>query len=233
MRSASLFFLILAVFIISKRTLAASENEIIYVPIGDSYTIGEGARPEESWPALLAKHLNENGIPLKLVANPARTGWTTQDAINDELSAFESLHPYFSTLLIGVNDWVQGVDAGLFRQRLSFLMDKMLETLGDKENLLIVTIPDFSVTPAGSLYADGRNVHEGIAAFNAIIKEEAAARKLSVIDIYPLSGEMKNDSSLIAKDGLHPSAKEYALWEKLIYPVTHDTLSRKIHKEKR
>jgi lysophospholipase L1-like esterase len=30
---------------------------------------------------------------------------------------------------------------------------------------------------------------------------------------------MKNDASLIAFDGLHPSAKEYAKWAALLVPV--------------
>jgi lysophospholipase L1-like esterase len=30
---------------------------------------------------------------------------------------------------------------------------------------------------------------------------------------------MGEDRSLVAKDGLHPSAKEYAEWEKIIFPA--------------
>jgi lysophospholipase L1-like esterase len=29
---------------------------------------------------------------------------------------------------------------------------------------------------------------------------------------------MKDDNSLVAADGLHPSAKEYAVWETMILP---------------
>ena len=50
------------------------ENHIRYVPIGDSYSIGEGASPNESWPALLAQHLSDKGAHVDLVANPSRTG---------------------------------------------------------------------------------------------------------------------------------------------------------------
>jgi len=39
------------------------------------------------------------------------------------------------------------------------------------------------------------------------------------VDIFQLSQDMKDDQSLVANDGLHPSAKEYVLWEELIYPV--------------
>ena len=45
-----------------------------------------------------------------------------------------------------------------------------------------------------------------------------------VVDIFELSKKVKNDPSLVAEDGLHPSAKEYAEWEKLILPAALDLL---------
>src|SRR5947207_13304485 len=86
------------------------EEKIRYVAIGDSYTIGEGASPNESWPAVLTRHLNEKGLRVELVANPSVTGWTTQQAIERELPVFLKANPNFATLQIGVNDWVQDVD---------------------------------------------------------------------------------------------------------------------------
>ena len=62
----------------------ADNQKIRYVAIGDSYSIGEGASPEQSWPAILTRHLNENGLHVDLVANPSVTGWTTQQAIDRE-----------------------------------------------------------------------------------------------------------------------------------------------------
>jgi hypothetical protein len=37
---------------------------------------------------------------------------------------------------------------------------------------------------------------------------------------------MKADPSLIASDGLHPSAREYAEWERLIEPEAGALLAR-------
>jgi acyl-CoA thioesterase I len=196
------------------------DNEPVrYVAIGDSYSIGEGASPNESWPSLLTRHLNAQGVHVDLVANPSRTGWTTKDAINRELPVFVDSRPNFATLLIGVNDWVQGVDETTFRKHFVYLLDQMLASLPDKKRLLIVTIPDFGVTPTGARYSGGRNISEGITKFNQIVTEEARRRALRVADIFPLSKKMGTDPSLVAKDGLHPSAKEYAEWEKIIYPA--------------
>ncbi len=201
------------------------QQRIRYVAIGDSYSIGEGASPIESWPALLTRHLNDKGLHVDLVANPSRTGWTTQQAIDRELPIFVDSKPNFATLQIGVNDWVQGVDEETFRKRFIFLLDQMLAVLRDKHRLFIVTIPDFGVTPTGPKYARGRDISEGIAAFNKIVSEEAAKRGLRVVDVFELSKKMGTDRSLVATDGLHPSAKEYAEWEKTIFPAAVELLN--------
>jgi lysophospholipase L1-like esterase len=206
---------------------AIAEDKIRYVALGDSYTIGEGASPNESWPAVMTRHLKSAGVDVDLVANPSVTGWTTQDLIERELSIFRKVKPNFATLLIGVNDWVQGVDEKTFRQRFSFIVDEILKILGDKNRLLVVTIPDFGVTPTGAQFARGRNISEGIASFNKIVTEEATKRGSRVVEVFELSKKMGSDPSLIAPDGLHPSAKEYAEWEKIIFPAALDLLSNR------
>jgi lysophospholipase L1-like esterase len=203
------------------------EGRIRYVAIGDSYSIGEGASPDQSWPAILTQHLNAQGVHVDLVANPSVTGWTSQQAIDRELPIFLKSKPTFATLQIGVNDWVQGVDETAFRMRFVLLVDQMLAVLPDKKRLIIVTIPDFGVTPTGGRYARGRNISEGLTRFNEIINDEAKKLGLKVVDIFPASKAMKNDPSLVAADGLHPSAKEYAEWEKIIFPVALELLQKK------
>lgn len=214
--------LVVACLILSVTTEA--QEKIRYVALGDSYTIGEGTSPNESWPALLMRHLRDEGIDVDLVANPSVTGWTTQDLIERELPIFRKEKPNFGTLLIGVNDWVQGTDEKTFRQRFSLIVDEMLKVLGNRERLLVVTIPDFGVTPAGPKYSRGRNISEGIASFNKIIADESAKRGLRVVDIFELSKKMGSDSACVAADGLHPSAKEYAQWEQVIFPIALDLL---------
>lgn len=202
----------------------ANTEKIRYAVVGDSYSCGEGAKPNESWPSVMTQHLKAQGLEIELVSNPSVTGWTAKDAIDKELPKFIRSNPNFATLLIGVNDWVQNVDEQSFRNRLSYLLDSMLAVLPNKKRLLVVTIPDFGVTPTGPKYSRGRNIHEGIAAFNKIVTEEAHKRGLQVVDIFPLSKKMGQDKSLVAKDGLHPSAKAYAEWEKLIFPSALELL---------
>ena len=213
--------------LVSSIAMAQTKTEKIrYAVIGDSYSCGEGAKPSEAWPVLLTTHLKQQGLDVDLVSNPSVTGWTTKDAIDKELPKFVNSSPNFATLLIGVNDWVQNVDELSFRNRFSYLVDSMLAVLTNKKRLLVVTIPDFGVTPTGHKYARGRNIHEGIMQFNKVVTEEARKRGLQVVDIFPISKKMGEDKSLVAKDGLHPSAKAYAEWEKVIFPTALELLTK-------
>lgn len=201
-----------------------SQTPVRYIALGDSYTIGTGASEKEAWPEVLTKHLKENKVNIELVANPAHNGWTTQNVIEQELPVLDRSKATFVTLLIGVNDWVQGVDAKTFQKNLVKIIEHVQEQLPDKSKLILITIPDFGVTPGGGRYSGGRNISEGVKEFNTIILEEAKKRNLKTVDIFEKSKEMGKDNSLVADDGLHPSVKEYAIWEKLIYPVAYGML---------
>lgn len=194
------------------------DSSIRYVALGDSYTICTGASEKESWPVNLAADLTAKKIPVTLIANPSHNGWTSQDLIDNELPVFDNSKADVVTVLIGVNDWVQGVDVATFRKNLKFILDHLQEKLNDKQNILLITIPDFGVTPTGKNYSGGRDISGGISEFNDVIKEEAKNRNLPLVDIFETTKKMGIDPSLIAPDGLHPSAKEYSIWEKLILP---------------
>ncbi|HYG51393.1 MAG TPA: SGNH/GDSL hydrolase family protein [Flavobacteriales bacterium] len=219
-----LLFISLLLFSCSATTQNMSDSNIRYVALGDSYTICEGAKPNEQWPTILAQHLTEKGIKTEMVANPSRTGWTTQDLIDNELYVFDRQNAGFVTLCIGVNDWVQGVDKKTFTKNLQYILDHVQKKLKNKSNIILLTIPDFSASTVGPMYANGRDISSGIAEFNEVILAESKKRKLPTVDLFEPSKEMKNDKSLEAHDGLHPSAKEYAIWERLILPEAEKLL---------
>lgn len=201
-----------------------------YLPLGDSYTIGEGAKPEEAWPNILVNNLNNNNIEVNLLGNPSVTGWTSQQLIDNELPIFEEKKPNFTTILIGVNDWVQEVSKEQFEINLIYILDFVQERLPDKSKVLTVTIPDFGVTKGGMQYLKGRDSKIGLTEFNNIIKKHSKARNLPCIDIMPISNRMANESDLVAADDLHGSAKMYALWEELIRPEAIKLLREEVRK---
>ncbi len=201
-------------------------DTIRYVPIGDSYTAGEGTVERSSWPVVLTDQLRRQDVDVMLATIAARVGWTTKDALEYGLPVFERAKPTFGTLLIGINDYLQEHSPQSFRTDLATLMDGMLATLGRNDRLLLITIPDFTATPKGAVFsmAFGKDGAQGIAEYNAIIKEEAATRGSRVADIYPLSQTMRGNPLLVGTDDVHPSAAEYALWAAEVLPVARDLL---------
>jgi lysophospholipase L1-like esterase len=210
-------------------TVRADEGEkepVRYAAVGDSYTIGEGADPDEAWPSVMTAALQAEGIAVELVANPSVTGYTSRHAIERELPVIEAAGKLdLATLMIGVNDWVRGRPEADFRKDLVHLIEWLQARLPAPDRLVVVTIPDFSVTPRGARYARGRDISAGLKRFNEVITEEAKRHGARLVDVYDLSLAAKDDPTLVAADGLHPSAKGYAAWEKIIRPVVREALA--------
>lgn len=195
-----------------------------YLPLGDSYTIGQSVAEADRWPNQLQRKLAAQNIDLKIIANPARTGYTTQDLIDQELPLLDR-QPDFITVQIGVNDWVQGVSMDVFGDNLRIILDR-IEQQSPKSKLMLVTIPDFGKTPAGADFGGEKSIEAGIKGFNSVIIAEAAKRSIPVADVFPASQRSLQDASLVAQDGLHPSAKQYAEWVEVIFPLASSLLEK-------
>lgn len=185
-----------------------------YVALGDSYTIGTSVRAGERWPDQLVARVPA----LDLVANLGVNGYTSRDLIRDELPRMPSLRPDFLTVLIGVNDVVQGVPAATYAANVAAILDQVVGMVG-AGRALVVTTPDYTFTPAGADYGNPIRQSTGIRTNNAIITAAATARGITVVDIYDISLGAKTDRSLVADDGLHPSGAQYALWVDRIAPM--------------
>jgi lysophospholipase L1-like esterase len=189
-----------------------------YVALGDSYTIGTSVSPAERWPDQLVVRLGPASPTLRLVGNLAVNGYTTADVIERELPALAPLRPDFVSLLIGVNDVVQGVAVETYQERFERILDALAGRVPAGRTLLITT-PDYTVTPAGADYGDPVERSAGIRAVNAVMTEVARTRAIDVVDIHDISLRAATDRPLVASDGLHPSGVQYALWVERIAPV--------------
>ena len=195
-----------------------------YVALGDSYTIGTATRTRaERWPDQLVARLSTSSPMLALIENLGVNGFTSRDLIEVELPALPALEPGFVTVLIGVNDVVQGVVEATYRENVSLILDELLSRL-PPSRLLVVTTPDYTVTPRGGDFGDPAAQAEAIRRFNAVAVELADERGISVVDIHDLSVEAETDRSLVADDGLHPSGAHYARWVDRIAPVVEHLL---------
>ena len=198
-----------------------------YVALGDSYTIGTATRaPSERWPNQLVERLrgaDRAEPPLTLVANLGVNGFTSRDVIDRELPSLDGLHPQFASLLVGVNDVVQGVPAGVYRANAAQILDELLGRL-DANRIVTISTPDYTRTPQGTAFGDPAQQAAGIREDNAILRELADARRIAFIDIHDISLRAAEERNLVADDGLHPSAEQYRLWVDRIATVVADLL---------
>ena len=202
-----------------------------YVALGDSYTIGTAVgRPSDRWPDRLVAALaaessaGERSPGLDLVANLNVNDFTSRDVIEVELPRLAALGPDFASLLIGVNDVVQGVPPSAYRSNAGRILDALLESL-PPNRIVTVSTPDYTVTPQGASYGDPAIQAAAIRANNAILAELASERGIAVVDIHDLSLRAAGDRTLVADDGLHPSGAQYALWVERIAPVVAGLLA--------
>jgi acyl-CoA thioesterase-1 len=198
----------------SSPAMTPDEPRLRYVALGDSYTIGTSVAERERWPNQLVA-LEPR---LELVANLGVNGFTSRDVIEVELPQLDAHRPEFLTVLIGVNDVVQGVPAETYRRNVVRILGDAVERVG-ANRVLVVTTPDYTVTPSGADYGDPVQQAAGIRENNAIIAEVARARGIAVVDVHDISLEAATDPSLVAFDGLHPSGAQYARWVERILPT--------------
>ena len=199
-------------------TPTQKENTPRYLALGDSYTIGESVASRERFPEQLVRALRGRGVEMPGPLVIARTGWTT-----DELSAAiddANLRGTFElvTLLIGVNNQYRGYPLDVYKAEFKALLERAIGFAeGDAGRVIVVSIPDWGVTP----YAQGRDrqaIAREIDAFNDVNRARSLAAGARYVDITPISRRAAREPNLIAPDGLHPSADMYAEWVALILP---------------
>jgi lysophospholipase L1-like esterase len=196
-----------------------------YVALGDSYTIGTSVALADRWPEQLVASLREVTPNLELAANLGVNGQTSADLIRDQLPALARLAPEFVSVLIGVNDVVQGVAASTYEANVAAILDDLLDRL-PTARILAVGTPDYTVTPAGADYGDPDRQRAGIMANNAIMERLAAGRGIAFVDTFDISLRAAEERTLVAPDGLHPSGAQYALWVERIRPIVEALLRR-------
>ena len=189
-----------------------------WLALGDSYTIGQSVSAGDRFPAKTANLLKQSGINIGEPDYIATTGWTT----NDLAAAIQTKNPGkydVVSLLIGVNDQYQTHDTTGYRQRFINLLEKAIQLAnGKKQNVFVVSIPDYSVTPFAA-DRDTARIRKELDWFNAINKSVTDAYNCPYLDITPSTREAANNRSLIAGDGLHPSGLEYRRWANRLAPI--------------
>jgi lysophospholipase L1-like esterase len=208
--------------------------EASWLALGDSYTIGEAVDPGERYPAQVRRLLAEKenlacGDPEIVAA----TGWTTGNLLG-ALSpgrwgggaGSNGPEPRFDvvSLLIGVNNQFQGRSQAEYALQFEVLLRQSIRLAGGRPgHVVVLSIPDYSVTPFGRT-GDTALIAAQIDSFNRINYGLARKYAVNYVDVTAESRRAAADPSLIAGDGLHFSAREYAIWARLVAPVIKEML---------
>ena len=210
---------------------AANVAELRYLALGDSYTIGESVDEAGRWPVQLAEALRRDGIALAPPRIIATTGWTT-DELSAAMDAAEPLGRWdFVSLLIGVNNQYRGRPVEEYGREFEALLKRAIALAGGRsERVLVMTIPDWGVTPFGARSGrDRARIAQELDAYNAMAAAVAARHGVKVADIAPISRE--RGAELVAGDGLHPSAALYAEWTRVALPIAVNLLRKPVRSE--
>lgn len=203
---------------------AMPSDTVSYLALGDSYTIGESVDSSLRWPVQLAGLLDGEGVPTRPPIIVARTGWTTDELLSGIETADVAGTFDLVSLLIGVNNQYRGRDLGEYRVQFVDLLTRAIRFAGgNPERVLVLSIPDWGVTP----FAEGRNraeIAEEIDAFNEVNRTETEEAGAAYLDITGISREAAADPALVAEDGLHPSGAMYSRWARDALPLARRAL---------
>jgi len=195
-----------------------------YLALGDSYTYGqsvcETCRFPEQLKDSIRKSLNSiDTFQIKLVA---QTGWTATN-LKSAIASQNIANNYdLVTLLIGVNNQYQNKPFSLYEQEFPELIATAIEKAkGKKENLIVVSIPDYAYTPFGN---GNTTISSGIDAYNNFAENYCLTNNITFVFITDITRMGLLQPELVANDGLHPSTIAYSKFVERILPKAKEKL---------
>ncbi|HMO62876.1 MAG TPA: SGNH/GDSL hydrolase family protein [Ferruginibacter sp.] len=196
-----------------------------YLALGDSYTIGQSVPVNERFPMQLAALLKLEKIYVNEPEIIAQTGWTTQNLLNRLNGSPPAKRTYdIVTLLIGVNNQFQNRPIQEYSQQFTQLLQMSIEYAANiRRRVIVLSIPDYSVTPFAASYNPAKIAAE-IDAFNLVNKTISESFGVQYLYITDATRKASTDLSLLATDKLHPSGKAYAQWAAMLLPMVKQVL---------
>ncbi len=200
-----------------------------YLALGDSYTIGESVCETCRFPEQLKKGLEATGpiktVNLKIIA---QTGWTTSNLISAINGASLATNYDLVTLLIGVNNQYQNKNFTLYQTEFPLLLNKaIVAAQGDKNRVIVVSIPDYAYTPYGVSSGDQAKISTEIDAYNTFAEQYCKQNDIVFVPITDITRLGIANTGLVAFDGLHPSELVYSKFVERILPKALVALTKK------
>ncbi|MFN7720081.1 MAG: SGNH/GDSL hydrolase family protein [Pirellulaceae bacterium] len=186
--------------------------------LGDSYTIGEGVSPKESWPWQLIERLKQGALPAwgcqwgppRMIA---QTGWTAGELLQNLPKSGLGEGFWGACVSAGVNDQYRQLAIEECVEHLEQLLQVAAAACGyRKQHLWMVGIPDWSQSPFAA-DRDRQQIASQIASFNRAISGLADRWEIPWIDLNAASQpHCHPKEAFYTSDKLHPSSLQYRLW---------------------
>lgn len=152
-----------------------------YLALGDSYTIGQSVCETCRFPIQLqdsiSKYIDDiDTFQTKIIA---QTGWTTSN-LKSAITSQNPPNDYdLVTLLIGVNNQYQNTPFNVYEQEFPELVATAIQKAqGKKENVIVVSIPDYAFTPFGG---GNTSIPTQIDAYNAFAENYCNTNNITLV----------------------------------------------------
>ena len=196
----------------------AQSNNLSFLALGDSYTIGQNVSEDQRWPNQIVNIALNKDVLFDQPNIIAKTGWRTEQLL-DTLKKINFIKKFdYVSLMIGVNNQYSLKSIDTFRLDLIKLLDMSIGYTKKRDNVALISIPDWGVTPFGERY-DRNRIKEEIDQFNSVIIDVANTNDILYVDVTEISRRAFIEKDLIANDSLHPSGKMYKEWAEKIYDL--------------
>jgi len=207
-------------------TPALEPQNFKILSLGDSYTFGQSVCetcgfPEQLKDSLASYYREVDTFQVDVIA---QTGWNTSQLLSGIASEEPSNDYDIVTLLIGVNNQFQGRPFSVYETDFPELVNQAITfAKGDKDRVIIISIPDYAQTPFGMAFDDG-NLSEEIDMYNDFAESVANDMQITYVYVTDISRTIIDNPDLIASDGLHPSELAYSLYVERLIPAALEVL---------
>jgi len=168
-------------------TIATPEGAPKVVVLGDSLSAGLHLPADEAWPAVAARLLADEGLPIELV-NAGVSGDTTAGGLA-RLDWLMGQEPDLMVVELGANDGLRGVDLAAVESNLRAIVTRL------EEADVAVLLLGMKLPPNyGAAYATG---------FEELFARIAEDTGVAFVPFF--LGEVAIDPALLLPDGLHPN----------------------------
>ncbi len=204
---------------VSKKNISPEKATHKYLALGDSYTIGESVCGTCNYPKQLTDSLNkklEENTSVKIIA---KTGWTTADLLSAIATENPEKNYDLVTLLIGVNNQYQGKPFSVYEEEFPKLLNMAIAFAnGKKENVIVLSIPDYAYTPFGQQSGKAEKITTELKRYNAFAEKISKEKGVYFENITPITQKgLENPELVASKDGLHPSEVAYKKFVELMF----------------